>query len=250
LLLCAATAAAPAHADVYHLIDGDRISGKTRSKTARSYRVETAYGRLVIPKDKVAKIVFDDGREEVLVAARPSRVAATPSPPPPPVRLVLVITGDQFWHAWPEKEPPGDKTLRFVVSLDESQLAAYTDGKEDPEIKGALVNAMSFTSNDVSVAVSSGAAASKPQAQPGRITLQLSVPPEQAGERSLRVAYQVNEAAPAAPAWRDLAEGRVRVALQPGAANIVEIHQSRGQMEFSKKKMQNVETFRVEARAQ
>jgi len=54
--------AAPALADVYTLADGDRISGKTLSLEAGIYKVQTAYGRVAIPRGKVLKIVHDDGQ--------------------------------------------------------------------------------------------------------------------------------------------------------------------------------------------
>ena len=55
-----------ARADVYYMTDGDRVTGKTLSQAAGFYKVDTPYGRVAIPKGRVARIVHDDGREELL----------------------------------------------------------------------------------------------------------------------------------------------------------------------------------------
>jgi hypothetical protein len=241
-------AAAPASADVYQLLDGDRISGKTVSRAGNQYRVQTPYGRLTIPRAKVHKIVKDDGSEEVVNAPPAPEKPATP--PPAPTRLVLIVTGDSFWHAWaPAKDaPPPDSTLRLDVSLDEEPVATYVDAQPDPDIPGAVVNAFSF---DTGIAIDAPAAvtAQAPEARPGRISLKLDLPADRAGERRLRVAYQVNDGSKESPAWRDVASSSIHATLEPDTPNFVRLRQDRGRMEFSgfgRKKMKNVETFRIE----
>jgi hypothetical protein len=235
----------PAAADVYHLTDGDRITGKTISKAGNQYRVQTPFGRLTIPKAKVQRIVKDDGSEEVINA--PAAVP-TPAPTPPPLRLVLIVTGASFWQAWPAKEAPADPTLRLLVSLDEESVATYIDPQIDPDIPGAVVNAFSFEPG-ISIDAAEGVTAQAPEARPGRISLRIDAPSERAGERRIRVAYQINDATKEEPAWRDVSAASIHATLEPDTPNFVRLHQDRGRMEFSgltKKRMKNVETFRIE----
>jgi hypothetical protein len=246
LAAAALLAAALASADVYHLTDGDRVTGKTLSRTPKAFRVQTPYGRLSIPRAKVARVVRDDGSEEVFS----TDASPTPAPAPPPaVELVLVITGAQFWQAWPAKSAPADPTLRLTVSLDESPLVAYADPVPDPDIPGALVNAMSFAPDDVVAQPLQGALAQPPETRPGRITLRITLPAELAGDHSLRLAYQAWDEAADPPGWRDLAEGALRATLASGVVTVLEVHQDAGRMGF-RKRMEDVETFRLEVRTQ
>ena len=245
-------AAASLRGDVYYLLDGDRLTGKTLSEAGGIYKLQTPYGRVAIPRGKVAKIVRDDGREDVVNALPAPSPSPTQTPPAPTVRLVLVITGDSFWQAWsPQKDAALDPTLRLQVSLDEEPVATYTDSKVDPEIEGAVVNSFSFAPEDMATTAIAGVATAPAETRPGRITLKIDLPAERAGEHALRLAYQVNEGGAEAPGWHDVAETSVHVQLKPDAPNILEIHQDRGRMEFSgfgRKRMKNVETFRIEAR--
>jgi hypothetical protein len=246
LLLCAA----PAFADVYHLLDGDRITGKTVSKAGNQYRVQTAFGRLTIPRARIQRIVKDDGSEEVVNAPPVADKAKAPAPTPPPTRLVLIVTGASFWHAWaPAKDAPApDATLRLDVSLDEEPVATYVDAQPDPDIPGAVVNAFSFDAG-IAIDAPAGVTAQAPEARPGRISLKLDLPADRAGERRLRVAYQVNDGTKEAPAWRDVASSSIHATLEPDTPNFIRLRQDRGRMEFSgfgRRKMKNVETFRIE----
>ena len=245
-------AAASLRGDVYYLLDGDRLTGKTLSEAGGIYKLQTPYGRVAIPRGKVAKIVRDDGREDVVNALPAPSPSPTQTPPAPTVRLVLVITGDSFWQAWsPQKDAALDPTLRLQVSLDEEPVATYTDSKVDPEIEGAVVNSFSFAPEDMATTAIAGVTTAPAETRPGRITLKIDLPAERAGEHALRLAYQVNEGGAEAPGWHDVAETSVHVQLKPDAPNILEIHQDRGRMEFSgfgRKRMKNVETFRIEAR--
>jgi hypothetical protein len=244
--------AGPLAADVYHLRDGDRITGKTLYRGSRSISVQTPYGRLSIPRNRIARIVHADGREEVL---NPLAAPAAPAAPAPVASVVLVVTGSTFWYAWDrDKGAEVDPTLRLQVRLDEASVATYADGRPDPEeIRGALVNSFSFGPEDVKVTAGEGAQVLAPEARPGRIVLKLELPTELAGEKRLRLAYQVNEGTASSPAWRDLVESSLEVEIKPDATSFVQVRQDRGRMEFSgllRKKMKNVETFRVETRAE
>lgn len=241
-----------ARADVYYLQDGDRISGKTLSIADGQYRVQTAYGRVTIPRGRVTKVVHDDGSEEVVQAPAPPPVPEA-TPPPPAIHLVFVVSGASFWQAWsPAKDASPDPTLRLAISADEETLVTYTDAQTDPEIPGAVVNAFSFDVGKVQVAAAETVDAFPPDTRPGRISLRLDLPARFAGERRLRAAYQVNDGSADAPAWRDVAESAIHAELKLDATHVVRLHQDRGRMEFSgfggfgRKKMKNVETFRIE----
>jgi len=252
LALGLALAAVSARADVYYMVDGDRITGKTLSEAQGLFKVDTPYGRVAIPKGRVAKIVHENGREEVLDSSATPRLAKRAGPTAPSVRLVVVVSGGAFWQAWSAKGgAPADTSLRLQVSLDEDPVAAYTDAKTDPEIPGATANSFSFAPGDVVPTGGGGASLQPAEARPGRITLKIDLPVEKAGERRLRFAYQANDGSTDSPAWRDLVDTMIHVVLSADKPNVVEIHQDRGRMEFSgfgRKKMKNVETFRIEAR--
>lgn len=239
---------APARADTYVLVDGDRITGKTLLKASKTFRVQTAYGRLVIPRAKIERVVHDDGTEEVLNAPE--------APPPSPLRLVLVITGKSFWYAWdPPKGTTVDPTLRLELRLDEETVATYMDAKTDPQdLPGAkAINTFSFEPDDVTLAGTAGASAAGPETRPGRVVLKIDLPQELAGRHHLRVAYQVNDKTAEEPAWRDVAATTADVELGEGAPAFLQVRQDAGRMTFSgfgRHTMKNVETFRLEARAE
>jgi len=243
--------AARAGADVYVMTDGDRITGKTLSQASGFYKVDTPYGRIAIPRGRVAKVVHDDGREEILnavpVALTPESASSSTA-----VHLVIVMTGASFWQAWREGEV-ADPSLRLQISLDEEAVASYVDGKADPEIPGATVNSFSFAPGDVRLVPGRGVQMEPPDTRPGRITLKLDVPADRAGERRFRLAYQANDGSAGSPAWRDLVDTLIHVTLKTETPAIVEIKQNQGKMEFSglgKKKMKSVETFLIQARTQ
>src|ERR1043166_425488 len=113
-----------AGADIAQLKNGDQITGRTAAVRQKSYRVTTPYGRLLIPIDKIEKIVYDDGHEDVFLKKPPSGAADG-------LRMALVIPGDSFWQAWDPREAPDDPTLRFLVRVDGEPMAAYIDPQLD-----------------------------------------------------------------------------------------------------------------------
>jgi hypothetical protein len=232
------------------LLDGDRVTGTITSETARVVRLKTPYGALVIPKNRIARLVRANGKEEVLHAVA---VAAAPSPAPSPVapraRLVLAVTGNTFFMAWDRKDAPADPTLRLELRLDEDPLAMWMDSRLDPEeVPGAVVNAFSFAPADVAAAAAPEVQISPAEVQPGRVVLRLELPPA-AETRTLRIAYQVNQGTAQSPAWRDVASTSAPVPLRADATTLVQVRQDRGRMEFAgfpRRKMRNVETFRLD----
>jgi hypothetical protein len=235
-------------ADVLVLVDGDRVTGKIVAQGTRRVRIQTPYGLLIVPLEKIERIRKDDGTEEVLNAPPPSPPPS--APPPPPMRLVVVITGAVFWQAWDPKAAPEDPSLRLEVRLDEKPVAAYVDGTLDPDIPGAIVNSFSFTPETLAVVATPHVRLLPPEARPGRILLEIDLPLQAPPPRHLRLAYQANEGSLAEPAWRDLAEASVEVELRPETPVFVKVEQDRGKMEFSKRRMKGVDTFRMVAKVE
>jgi hypothetical protein len=231
-------------ADVVVFVNGDRITGRVLGKITRRVRLQTPYGVLVIPADKIERIRRSDGNEEVLNFVPPP--APPPPPPPPPAALMVVVTGHSFWQAWDPKSAPQDPSLRLEVRLDDQVVAAYTDVNLDPEdLPKAVVNSFVFSPDRLFVSSRGGATASAPELVPGEIHLLIVLPEGTSGSHRLRIAYQVNEAGSAAPEWRDVVEADGEVVLAPGAVSRVRVLQDRGTMEFTRHRMRNVESFRA-----
>jgi hypothetical protein len=248
LAAVALSAAAAASADVVYLRNGDRVSGRIVGETSRSIRIETAYGRLVVPLRAVERIQRE-GQPERVMKPLPSD-APLPAHPARGVRLVLVVLGKTFWQAWDPKEPPADHTLRMEVTVDEEPVATFVDGALDPdEIPKATVNAVSFAPADVAIVAAAAVEVTPPEVRPGRIVLKMDLPAARAGDRKVRVAYQGNAGTVAEPQWRDLAEGSVTVALGTATPTFIQLRQDPGRMEFSgfpRKRMKRVETFVID----
>jgi hypothetical protein len=250
LCLSALLASAPVCAEVFFLRDGDRITGKLVGQTVRNFRVQTSYGRLLIPKSKVERWQRADGREEILnplVPADPARVAPKVLPPP---RVVVAVVGSTFWHAWDKRDAPRDGSLRLELRLDEEILSAFTDTTLDPkDLPGATVNTFSFSPDHVEVMSAPNVQTLPAEIRPGRIVLKMDLPPGGAPSRRLRVAYQINSGTPEEPSWRDLVTGSTTISVGPDAPALVEVRQGRGQMDFSgfpRRRMKKVETFALE----
>ena len=243
LLAPRAGAAAPAAAsDVIHLKDGDRISGRIKGKTDQSVRIETPYGRLLIPRAKIEKIRHADGREEVF---------ASPLVPvgPQPVRLELMVVGDSFWQAWDADEIPTDPALRLLIAVDGLPVAAYVDRKLDPDIPGAVVNTFAFDPGQTARTLWNETRGPPPEIAPGRAKLRLELLPAVYGPRRLILKYQVNLGSIEEPVWRDIAEAAAEFQAFQAVPTVMEVQQSRGEMSFGgvlrKKRMRNVESFSV-----
>jgi hypothetical protein len=238
-------AAPGVRADVVVLGNGDRVSGRVVGRITRRVRVQTPYGVLVIPVDKVERILRDDGREDVLT--HPPAPTPAPTPPPPlPARLVAVVSGHSFWQAWDPKAAPEDPSLRLEVRLDERVVASYTDVNLDPEdLPKAVVNSFVFSPERLFLSAAGEATVSPPEPGSGEISLPITVPAGLAGPRRLRLAYQVNDAGSAAPVWRDVVVAASDIVLTPGLATRVRVQQDRGTMEYTRRRMRGVETFRA-----
>jgi hypothetical protein len=231
---------------VYFLEGGDRVTGHTLAKRKRDFRVQTPFGLLTLPRDRVERVLWAGEREEWVRTPAP---APSPTPEPTP-ELALVVVGQSFWQAWDRRESV-DPTLRLRVWVDGVDLATYVDAQLDPQdLPGATVNSFAFDSVEIS-AVST----SSRDVRPGRITLRLGLPAPAEGAgaapRRLRLAYQVNAGTRDAAEWRDAAATELEVPFQTGRETRLELRQDAGRMEFSgfgRKRMKYVETFRLELR--
>lgn len=237
-------------ADVVVLVNGDRVSGRVTGAVTRRVRLQTPYGVLVIPADKVERIVRDDGTEQVMRQPQPP----APAPPPAvqPATLVLAVSGASFWHAWDPKAAPEDPSLRLELRLDDRVVATYTDVNLDPEdLPKAVVNSFVFSPERLFVSGAEGVTVGPPALGGGEIRLELRFPEPLAGDRRLRLAYQLNDAGSGAPRWRDVVVAGAQVSLAPGAVVRLRLAQDRGTMDYSKRllrglgQMRGVETFRA-----
>jgi hypothetical protein len=244
LLLLAVLVGSPSSAqDAIVFVNGDRLSGKIVATGTKRIKLRTPYGRLEIPRAEIERVIWEDGREEVITPP------AVPPPPKTTSDLVLFIQGSTFWQAWDPAAPPVDPSLRLVLRLDGGEVCAWMDVHLDPEdLPDAIVNSFVFDPERLFVEPAEGVAASRPEPGARGIRLGLELPAELAGDHWLQVAYQVNGGSASRPEWLDLVGSGTRVELSPESPVHVKVEQDRGVMEYAERGMQNVDTFRIIAR--
>jgi hypothetical protein len=251
IVLLLLTLSSAARADVVALVNGDRVSGRIVGVTPRRVRLQTPYGALVFPRDRVARLEYDDGRVEVVSASPAPPVPPLPTPPPEPARLQLAVAGDSFWQAWDPKTAPVDPSLRLELRLDDAPLVSYTDSTLDPEdLPKAVVNSFVFSPDALAVRAGAGVVVAPPIVAGGEIGLALTIPPEAAGPHSLRLAYQLNEGTAAEPTWLNLVTASAEIVVRAGQTVALRLEQSRGAMEYARRRMAKVETFEAVLRQQ
>jgi hypothetical protein len=229
--------------DVVVFLNGDRLSGEIVAAGTRRVRVKTPYGRLEIPRKEIERLIWEDGREEIITPP-----ADAPAPKTD-VDLEIVVTGNTFWQAWDPKGAPADPSLRLVVILDEELASAYTDANLDPDdLPGAIVNSFVFAPERLLVSPGEGVTARPAEPGRGGVRLALELPLRLAGRRELVLAYQVNDGTASRPDWREVVEARAIVRLSRGEPTRVTLEQDRGRMEYTEQYMHYVETFRAFAR--
>jgi hypothetical protein len=233
---------------VVWLLNGDRLTGTIASESKTALRVQLPFASILIPKVRIERLVRANGKEEVLHAVERAAVAS-PAPTPPVVptaHLVLVLTGASFWQAWDRKDAPVDPTLRLHIRIDEAEVAAWADGTLDPrDLPGAVVNTFAFTGDEAGLAAPH-VLLSPPEVQPGRVVLRVDVPGVVGENRRLGVTYQVNEGSVENPVWRDVAMAAATLTLRSEGPTPIQLRQDRGHMEFARKRMRDVESFRIE----
>jgi hypothetical protein len=232
-------------ADSVQLKNGDEISGHVTAVGKKAYRLTTPYGRLLIPTDRIEKIVYDDGREDVFIKRPPTTASAEL------LHLAIVVTGDSFWQAWDPREAPSDPTLRLLLRVDGEPMAAYIDPQLDNDIAGAVVNTFAFEPTQTTRTLWQDTRAMPPEAKPGTVRLGLDLPAAKPGPHHLELVYQWNGGNKEAPDWRDLKSAALDVDMTAAAPTVVRLEQSRGEMSFGgsfhRARMRKVETFRIQA---
>ena len=233
---------------VVWLLNGDRLTGTIASESKTSLRVKLPFASILIPKNSIERL-SRDGKEEILHESREQVTVVAPAPRVPAVptaHLVLVLTGASFWQAWDRKDAPVDPTLRLHIRIDEAEVAAWADGTLDPrDLPGAVVNTFAFTGDEAGLAAPH-VLLSPPEVQPGRVVLRVDVPRVVGENRRLSVTYQVNEGSVENPAWRDVVMATSTLTLRGDGPTPIQLRQTRGQMEFARKHMREVESFRIE----
>ena len=233
---------------VVWLLNGDRLTGTIASESKTSIRVKLPFASILVPKSRIERL-SRDGKEEILHESREQVTVVAPAPRVPAVptaHLVLVLTGASFWQAWDRKDAPVDPTLRLHIRIDEAEVAAWADGTLDPrDLPGAVVNTFAFTGDEAGLAAPH-VLLSPPEVQPGRVVLRVDVPRVVGENRRLSVTYQVNEGSVENPAWRDVVMATSTLTLRGDGQTPIQLRQTRGQMEFARKHMREVESFRIE----
>ena len=233
---------------VVWLLNGDRLTGTIASESKTSLRVKLPFASILIPKNSIERL-SRDGKEEILHESREQVTVVAPAPRVPAVptaHLVLVLTGASFWQAWDRKDAPVDPTLRLHIRIDEAEVAAWADGTLDPrDLPGAVVNTFAFTGDEAGLAAPH-VLLSPPEVQPGRVVLRVDVPRVVGENRRLSVTYQVNEGSVENPAWRDVVMATSTLTLRGDGPTPIQLRQTRGQKEFARKHMREVESFRIE----
>jgi len=233
---------------VVWLLNGDRLTGTIASESKTSLRVKLPFASILIPKNSIERL-SRDGKEEILHESREQVTVVAPAPRVPAVptaHLVLVLTGASFWQAWDRKDAPVDPTVRLHIRIDEAEVAAWADGTLDPrDLPGAVVNTFAFTGDEAGLAAPH-VLLSPPEVQPGRVVLRVDVPRVVGENRRLSVTYQVNEGSVENPAWRDVVMATSTLTLRGDGPTPIQLRQARGQMEFARKHMREVESFRIE----
>ena len=233
---------------VVWLLNGDRLTGTIASESKTAIRVKLPFASILVPKSSIERL-SRDGKEEVLHEATEHVTVVAPAPRPaavPAAHLVLVITGASFWQAWDRKDAPVDPTLRLHIRIDEAEVAAWADGTLDPrDLPGAVVNTFAFTGEEAGLAAPH-VLLSPPEIQPGRVVLRVDVPGVVGENRRLSVTYQVNESSVENPAWRDVVMATATLTLRGDGPTVIQLRQARGQMEFARKRMREVESFRID----
>ena len=233
---------------VVWLLNGDRLTGTIASESKTSLRVKLPFASILIPKNSIERL-SRDGKEEILHESREQVTVVAPAPRVPAVptaHLVLVLTGASFWQAWDRKDAPVDPTLRLHIRIDEAEVAAWADGTLDPrDLPGAVVNTFAFTGDEAGLAAPH-VLLSPPEVQPGRVVLRVDVPRVVGENRRLSVTYQVNEGSVENPAWRDVVMATATLTLRGDGPTPIQLRQARGQMEFARKHMREVESFRID----
>jgi hypothetical protein len=237
--------------EVVHLKNGDIVHGTVVTVGTKSITLRTPYGRLVIPKTDVDRIVYAEaeaaGGEQPLGAPKP---LPPPAPPPRP-EIALEIRGRSFWYAWQSNpREAADPRIRLRLAFGNLPVAELVDAKPDTVDRSSVYNSFTFSPSDSQVvSTAEGFSCSVDDAVDGRVVLKLQFPekhPE--GEQELQMRYQVNEGTAELPRWLDAVSRAFPVTIKSGKRTHLILEQDPIGLEFTglmRKRMKNVESFSV-----
>lgn len=132
LLICAGAAA-----EIIHFKNGDTLHGTVVDANVRRVTLETAYGKLTIPKKDIQRIEYEGGEPEDTTEKTSPTSASKPAETKSEADLPIVgtsgstvsldIRGRAFWYAF-ESPPdsPTDLSIRLRISSAKTMRSPYS----------------------------------------------------------------------------------------------------------------------------
>ena len=251
-----------AAAEIIYLKNGDVVHGTVVGATTRQITLQTAYGKLTIPKNDIQRIEYEGGTPAKPVESKsspeetekPAAKAAEPDLPPtkPSQALVsLEIRGRAFWYAF-ESPPdnPADLSIRLRLFLGDDEAAMLLDSKPDTYDGNTYYNSFTFSPTDSKVIrTGDDYKCEVIKMDDDRIVIQLELPEKQKeGQVLVRMLYQINEGSRNLPRWNDAVSRAFSVQVKPGQEAYVVLRQDSSGLDYSgmfRKTMKNVESFQL-----
>jgi hypothetical protein len=257
LLLISAGAAA----EIIHFKNGDMLHGTVVDANVRRVTLETAYGKLTIPKKDIQRIEYESGEPEETTEKTPPTSATKPAETKAEADLPIVgasrstvsldIRGRAFWYAF-ESPPdsPTDLSIRLRIFIGENDAVALLDSKPDTFDSNTYYNSFTFSPTDSQVVrTAEDYSCEVKEAEDGRVVLTLALPEKQRGGQLLvRMLYQINEGSRSIPRWIDAVSRSFSVGIEPGKESYVVLEQDASGLDYTgffRKSMKNIETFRL-----
>ncbi len=259
-LICAGAAA-----EIIHFKNGDVLHGTVVDANVRRITLETAYGKLTIPKNDVQRIEYEGGEPDKTpdkaADETPSTGESKPAEAKPKADLPTVgasrstvsldIRGRAFWYAF-ESPPdsPADLSIRLRIFIAEDDAVSLLDSKPDTFDSNTYYNSFTFSPTDSQVVrTAEGYSCEVREAEDGHVVLTLALPENQRGGQLLvRMLYQINEGSRSIPRWIDAVSRSFSVQIEPGKDSYIVLEQDASGLDYTgffRKTMKNIETFRL-----
>ncbi len=256
LLICAGAAA-----EIIHFKNGDTLHGTVVDANVRRVTLETAYGKLTIPKKDIQRIEYEGGEPEDTTEKTSPTSASKPAETKSEADLPIVgtsgstvsldIRGRAFWYAF-ESPPdsPTDLSIRLRIFIGEDDAVALLDSKPDTFDANTYYNSFTFSPTDSQVVrTAEDYSCEVREAEDGRVVLTLALPETQRGGQLLvRMLYQINEGSRSIPRWIDAVSRSFSVQIESGKDSYVVLEQDASGLDYTgffRKSMKNIETFRL-----
>jgi hypothetical protein len=256
-------------AEIVYLTNGDVVHGTLVAANNDEVTLKTAFGQLLIPKKEIARIDYQTTESKPEPGAKDpekkpeknKEKAAAPPPPPPPPRppggrgsISLEIGGRSFWYAFDSPaEAPADTSIRFRLYVGDARACTFVDEKPDTVDGPTFYNSFTFSPTDARLLETlEGYECSVEKAEDGVVQLKVGLPPEAStGRQVLRMLYEVNEGDRSAPRWMEVVSRSFSIDVAPGREAVALLEQNADALEYTgffKKKMKNLELFRLDVR--